>query len=128
MLRLLLTHLPVKIHPESKGLVVLGRSDGVLNPGGVRFGSAELYAIVEEMKDAVEDCIAVGQKYGDGDERVILFVKPLNGAKLTEQLRQRIRKAIGEQLSRRHVPAKIIECQDIPVSPGNHKLFLRIQF
>lgn len=55
----------------SGGVTVFGRSDGVLNPSGVRFGSAELYDVVEELKDLVEDCIAVGQKIEDGsDERV----------------------------------------------------------
>lgn len=104
----------MSVDPKTKGITMLGRSDGVLNPQGVRFGSAELYTIVEEMKDAVDDCIAVGQKTPDGDERVVLFVKPLHGARLSRELVTRIQDGIRTRLSRRHVPAKIIECQDIP--------------
>lgn len=52
------------------GTLMLGRSDGVLNPGGVRFGSAEIYAVIEQMKDEIDDSLAVGQKLPDGDERV----------------------------------------------------------
>lgn len=53
--------------------MIFGRSDGVLNPQGVRFGTSELYAVVEEMKSDVDDCIAVAQKTPDGDERVYVF-------------------------------------------------------
>ncbi|KAK4047059.1 hypothetical protein OIV83_005622 [Microbotryomycetes sp. JL201] len=71
---------------EHAGYTMLGRSDGVLNPQGVRFGSAELYAVVEEFKEKVEDCIAVGQRMPDGDERVVLFVKPRGANKLSAEL------------------------------------------
>lgn len=97
---------------------MLGRSDGVLNPSGVRFGSAELYKVVEEIED-VADCIAVGQKLGDGDERVVLFVKPKKFP-LTSDLEQRIRKHIRNSLSPRHVPALVVECPVIPYT-GNGK-------
>ena len=60
----------ITISSTTRGVHVAGRSDAVLNPSGVRFGSSELYAIVEEMKDDVDDCLAVGQKMPDGDERV----------------------------------------------------------
>jgi acetoacetyl-CoA synthetase len=65
---------------------------------------------------SVDDCIAVGQKLGDGDERVVLFVKPLQGDSLSPELVKRIQEAIKDRLSRRHVPAKILVCMDIPVS------------
>lgn len=63
----------------------------------------------------MDDCIAVGQKLADGDERVVLFVKPLQGDKLSPELVKRIQEAIRDRLSRRHVPAKILFCDDIPV-------------
>jgi acetoacetyl-CoA synthetase len=104
----------IEISSVTGGTVVFGRSDGVLNPSGVRFGSAELYDVVEEMKDIVEDCIAVGQKIENGhDERVILFIKPK--VELTSEVLTRIKKSISVALSPRHVPAVIVECPIIPV-------------
>lgn len=105
----------IEISSLTGGTIVFGRSDGVLNPSGVRFGSAELYDVVEEMKDLVEDCIAVGQKIEGGhDERVVLFIKPK--VPLTPEIILRIRKSISVALSPRHVPAIIVECHQIPVS------------
>lgn len=60
----------IELSSLTGGVVVFGRSDGVLNPQGVRFGSSELYAVVEEMREDVEDCIAIGQRLPDADERV----------------------------------------------------------
>ncbi|KAI0774307.1 acetoacyl-CoA synthetase [Fomes fomentarius] len=105
------------------GLVMLGRSDGVLNPGGVRFGSAEIYDAIEHCfaptathaAHTIVDCLAVGQSIGGGaDERVILFVKLLEGQVLTHELEKRIKTEVRARRSARHVPARIIQVADIP--------------
>ncbi|KAM0747700.1 acetyl-coenzyme A synthetase [Meredithblackwellia eburnea MCA 4105] len=111
----------IEVSSITGGVTIFGRSDGVLNPAGVRFGSSELYNVVEELREWVEDSIAVGQKILGGDERVILFVKP-KGSKLTSQLQEKIRKAISKNLSPRHIPAKIIHCQKIPYTTNGKKL------
>ena len=111
-------------NPATGGFVFLGRSDGVLNPSGVRFGSAEIYKLVDGETaglEAVEDALCVGQRRaGEDDERVLLFLKMKEGhnGKLGKELRGRIRRVIREGLSRRHEPAGIFEVEDIPV--GNH--------
>ena len=97
---------------EHGGLVIYGRSDATLNPGGVRIGTAEIYRQVEKI-DAVIDCVAVGQAWQD-DVRVILFVVLREGIRLDEPLRDRIRKVIRENASPRHVPARICSVPDIP--------------
>ena len=94
------------------GVVIYGRSDAILNPGGVRIGTAEIYRIVEQFEEVFE-AIAVGQEW-DSDVRVILFVKLKKSTTLDKKLTQRLKKAIKEQASPRHVPAKIIEVSDIP--------------
>ncbi|RAP58631.1 acetoacetate--CoA ligase [Oleiagrimonas sp. MCCC 1A03011] len=94
------------------GVIIYGRSDATLNPGGVRIGTAEIYRQVEQI-DEVLDCVAVGQKWED-DERVILFVRLREGLALDDELRQRIRKQIRANTTPRHVPAKIIQIEDIP--------------
>lgn len=94
------------------GIVIYGRSDAVLNPGGVRIGTAEIYRQVEKLPEIVES-IAVGQQRG-ADQRVILFVRLRDGVQLDEALRERIRNTIREETTPRHVPAKIIAVQDIP--------------
>ena len=108
-------------NPATGGFVFLGRSDGVLNPSGVRFGSAEIYKLVDGKipgLEAVEDVLCVGQRReGDDDERVLLFLKMKEGSKgkLRKELRGRIRSVIREGLSRRHEPAGIFEVEDVPV-------------
>jgi acetoacetyl-CoA synthetase len=97
---------------EHDGVVIYGRSDATLNPGGVRIGTAEIYRQVEQIEEVLES-IAVGQHW-DGDERVILFVRLREGATLDDALRDRIRKRIRENTTPRHVPAKIIAIADIP--------------
>jgi acetoacetyl-CoA synthetase len=91
---------------------MLGRSDGVLNPGGVRFGSAELYDVIErEFAGAggpVVDCIAVGQTLPGGtDERVVLGLQLAEGTALTKELQDAIKLAIRTRRSPRHVPAVV---------------------
>jgi acetoacetyl-CoA synthetase len=97
---------------EHDGLVIYGRSDATLNPGGVRIGTAEIYRQVEQI-DAVLESIAVGQRWRD-DERVILFVRLRDGVALDDGLRERIKKQIRENTTPRHVPSKIIQIADIP--------------
>jgi acetoacetyl-CoA synthetase len=102
----------VLIHGDTGGITFLGRSDFTLKPSGVRIGPSEIYNIVEKFPE-IADSMAVGQAW-KGDERVILFVKLTQGSVLTEDLKNRIRKALREQASPRHVPALIIEAPDIP--------------
>ena len=94
------------------GFVMHGRSDTVLNPGGVRIGTAEIYRVVEAIPEVAES-IAIGQNYKD-DVRVILFVRMQSGEVLDDMVRERIRRQLREHASPRHVPARIIEVSDIP--------------
>ena len=94
------------------GIVILGRSDAVLNPGGVRIGTAEIYRQVEQL-DEVQESVVVGQETGN-DVRVILFVRLRDGLVLDDALRERIRKRIREHATPRHVPAKILQVPEIP--------------
>jgi acetoacetyl-CoA synthetase len=94
------------------GLVIYGRSDAVLNPGGVRIGTAEIYRQVEKLDEIVES-LAIGQDW-QGDQRVVLFVRMREGLTLDETLEQRIRRIIRDNTSPRHVPAKILQVADIP--------------
>jgi len=97
---------------EHGGMIVYGRSDAVLNPGGVRIGTAEIYRQVEQIDDVVESLV-IGQDW-DGDVRVVLFVVLRDGVELDERLRQRIKDRIRSNTSPRHVPAKIVQVADIP--------------
>lgn len=94
------------------GLVIYGRSDAVLNPGGVRIGTAEIYRVVEAM-DAVLEAIAVGQDW-QGDQRILLFVVLRDGLTLDAALTVEIRQGIRERLTPRHVPAQIHQVPAIP--------------
>jgi acetoacetyl-CoA synthetase len=98
---------------EDGGLIVYGRSDATLNPGGVRIGTAEIYRQVEQVA-AVEEAIVIGQDTGDGDQRVVLFLRLANGHELTEELVVRIRSEIRANATPRHVPAVILAVEDIP--------------
>lgn len=94
------------------GFVIHGRSDATLNPGGVRIGTAEIYAQVEQLAE-IQEAIAIGQDW-QGDARVVLFVVMKPGATLDDDLRAKIRKKIRDGASPRHVPAKIVAVADIP--------------
>ena len=94
------------------GLVIHGRSDAVLNPGGVRIGTAELYRVVEAMEEVLET-IAVGQDW-QGDQRILLFVVLRDGLALDDSLTETIRRRIRAQLTPRHVPAEVREVAAIP--------------
>lgn len=97
---------------EHDGVIIYGRSDAVLNPGGVRIGTAEIYRQVEKVEQVLES-IAVGQQYDD-DERVILFVRLRDGVELDDSLRTTIAKTIRANATPRHVPAVILQVADIP--------------
>jgi acetoacetyl-CoA synthetase len=94
------------------GMIIHGRSDATLNPGGVRIGTAEIYAQVEQIPEIVE-AIAIGQEW-DRDVRIVLFVRLKEGAALDSALIERIKKQIRVGASPRHIPAKIVEVADIP--------------
>ncbi len=94
------------------GVVIYGRSDAVLNPGGVRIGTAEIYRQVDKV-DAVLESIVIGQEW-DNDVRVVLFVKMREGRELTDDLIKEIKSTIRTECTPRHVPAKILEVADIP--------------
>ncbi|MEQ1439482.1 acetoacetate--CoA ligase [Fontimonas sp. SYSU GA230001] len=94
------------------GLVITGRSDATLNPGGVRIGTAEIYRVVDAQPEVLES-VVVGHRH-DGDEDVILFVRLRDGQTLTEELARRIKGAIRAELTPRHVPAKVLACPEVP--------------
>ena len=94
------------------GLLIHGRSDAVLNPGGVRIGTAEIYRQVEKVEEVL-DSVAIGQQW-QGDVRVVLFVRLRDGVVLDDALEQKIRQVIRANTTPRHVPAKILAVSDIP--------------
>ncbi|MGQ0676234.1 MAG: acetoacetate--CoA ligase [Rhodospirillales bacterium] len=95
------------------GLVIHGRSDAVLNPGGVRIGTAEIYRQVEQLDEVLES-IVIGQDWADGDVRVVLFVRLRPGMALDEGLQKKIKDRIRKNTTPRQVPAKIVQVTDIP--------------
>ena len=97
---------------EHDGLIIHGRSDAVLNPGGVRIGTAEIYRQVEKVEEVLES-ICIGQPWNN-DVRVVLFVRLKEGLTLTEELIKRIRDTVRANTTPRHVPAKVIQVTDIP--------------
>ena len=106
---------------ERGTMIVYGRSDATLNPGGVRIGTAELYRQVEKV-DEVEEAVAIGQLWPPdkpSDTRVVLFVKLREGLVLDAALEERIRTGIRDNATPRHVPAKIIQVADIPRTKNN---------
>ncbi|HSW33490.1 MAG TPA: acetoacetate--CoA ligase [Steroidobacteraceae bacterium] len=97
---------------EHGGILILGRSDAVLNPGGVRIGTAEIYRQVEKLEEILES-LAVGQNW-ENDVRVVLFVRLRPGVQLDAALEKRIRDVIRANTTPRHVPARIVAVPDIP--------------
>jgi acetoacetyl-CoA synthetase len=107
------------------GMVIVGRSDATLNPGGVRIGTAEIYRQVETLEEVVES-IVIGQMF-QGDARVVLFVKLADGVSLTAELAERIRQRIRENTTPRHVPARIVQVPDIPRTKSNKIVELAVR-
>ena len=110
---------------ERGGVVIYGRSDATLNPGGVRIGTSEIYSVVALMPEIV-DSLVIGQNWKN-DVRVILFVKLPEGEQLTEALRQKIRDTIRNLASPRHVPAKIIAVPGIPYTLNMKKVEMAVK-
>ena len=98
------------------GVIIYGRSDATLNPGGVRIGTAEIYRQVEKLPEVLESLV-IGQDWPPGkndDVRVVLFVKLQEGSTLDDALIERIKRQIRDNTTPRHVPAKVVQVQDIP--------------
>ncbi|GAB5578964.1 acetoacetyl-CoA synthetase isoform X2 [Prionailurus iriomotensis] len=110
-----------RINPKTGGIIMLGRSDGTLNPNGVRFGSSEIYNIVEAFEE-VMDSLCVPQYNKDGEERVLLFLKMASGHAFGPDLVKSIRHAIRRGLSARHVPSVILETKGIPYTLNGKKV------
>ena len=115
----------VEILSDTGGLVIHGRSDATLNPGGVRIGTADIYRVVETLPE-VADSLAVGQQW-DGDERIILFVMLEGDLQLTDNLRDRIRGAIRTRLTPRHLPRKVIQVTEIPYTVSMKKVEVAVR-
>jgi len=104
------------VHTAHDGFVILGRSDAVLNPGGVRIGTAEIYRQVEQLAEILESLV-IGQDWPPGrndDVRVVLFVKLQEGLTLDAGLVERVKKQIRDNTTPRHVPARVVQVPDIP--------------
>jgi len=110
---------------ERGGVIIYGRSDATLNPGGVRIGTAEIYRVMEQIED-VDDSVVVGQEW-QNDTRIVLFVKMKPGKELTDELKERIRMAIRRHASPRHVPGRIIAAPDVPYTLNMKKVELAVQ-
>ena len=110
----------ILIHGDTNGVTFYGRSDAVLKPSGVRIGTAEIYAQMENLPE-IADSLAIGQNYQD-DQRVVLFVKLAAGYSLTDDLKDRIKRTLRENASPRHVPAVILEAPDIPYTLNMKKV------
>lgn len=115
-----------RINPKTGGIVMLGRSDGTLNPNGVRFGSSEIYNIVEAFEE-VEDSLCVPQYNKDREERVVLFLKMAAGHAFRPDLVKRIQHAIRIGLSARHVPSLILETKGIPYTLNGKKVEVAVK-
>ncbi|KIH92157.1 acetoacetyl-CoA synthetase [Sporothrix brasiliensis 5110] len=114
---------------DNQSLVMLGRSDGVLKPSGVRFGSAEIYNIITRFfASEVEDSLCVGRRRAqDTDETVCLFVIPTSGGVTFDDLRSRIKTTIRKELSPRHVPGVIEKCSGIPRTSNGKKIEVAVK-
>ena len=110
----------IVIHTETGGITFYGRSDAVIKASGVRIGTSEIYNVVEKIPE-VADSLAVGQNW-KGDQRIVLFVKPASNQHVTEALKEKIRKALREEASPKHVPALILEVSDIPYTFNQKKV------
>ena len=110
---------------QHDGMIVYGRSDATLNPGGVRIGTAEIYRQAEQVNEVVES-LAVGQAW-EGDVRIVLFVRLREGLTLNESLSEQIRDRIRQNTTPRHVPARVIQVSDIPRTRSGKIVELAVQ-
>ncbi|KAL8694459.1 MAG: hypothetical protein Q9218_000871 [Villophora microphyllina] len=112
----------IKFNPETGGLIMLGRSDGVLKPAGVRFGSSEIYNVLLKHFPKIEDALCIGRRrLADKDEIVVLFLKMVKEVDLSENLVQNIKTTIRKELSARHVPGIVEKCPEIPITTNGKK-------
>ncbi len=102
---------------EHGGVVILGRSDATLNPGGVRIGTAEIYRVVDALPEVLES-LTFGQRWDD-DVRIVLLVRLVDGLVLDDDLTARIRAAVRAGCSPRHVPAVVAQVDDLPRTRSN---------
>ena len=107
------------------GFIIFGRSDTTLNPGGVRLGTAEIYSVVEKFEE-IQESIVIGQSW-DNDIRIILFVVLNKGYNLTNEIKEKIKKAIRSNTSPRHVPSKIIPVLEIPKTKNGKLVELAVK-
>ncbi|KAF2724837.1 acetoacetate-CoA ligase [Polychaeton citri CBS 116435] len=114
----------VRFNPRTGGLIMLGRSDGILKPSGVRFGSAEIYnVLLKNFASQVDDSLCIGRRRPqDTDETVVLFLKMKEGEAFTDALVGKIKATVRKELSARHVPGIIEECPEIPVTVNGKKV------
>lgn len=119
----------LRIAPATRGMLMLGRSDGLLKPAGVRFGSAEIYnLLLAQFPDEVADALCVGRRRAaDADEDVALFLLMAPGHALTPELRVRVAKTIARELSSRHVPRYLDACPEIPVTGNGKKVEVAVK-
>ncbi|BDA77397.1 acetoacetyl-CoA synthetase [Leptospira kobayashii] len=110
---------------ENKGMIIYGRSDATLNPGGVRIGTADIYSVVETFSE-IQDSVIIGQEYKE-DVRIVLFLKMKEGRKLEDELKSRLKDAIRSETSPRHVPALILEVKDIPYTVNGKKVEIAVR-
>jgi acetoacetyl-CoA synthetase len=116
------------IHPVTGQVFFLGRADGVLNPSGVRFGSAEIYSVIETFFPDVADSLVVGQRRPtDHDESVLLFLLMAPGKKYSGQLVKDVQDRIARELSKRHVPKHVFETPEIPTTINLKKVELPVK-
>lgn len=116
------------IDSRTGGVVMLGRSDATLNPNGVRFGSSEIYNVLESFGQEVSDSVCVSQLSHDrSEERVLLFLKMKEGVIFDQLLVKRINAAIREQLSPRHVPSMTLKVDDIPYTLNGKKIEVAVK-
>lgn len=114
----------VMIHTDTGGITFYGRSDAVIKASGIRIGTSEIYNVIEKLPE-VADSLVVGQNWR-GDQRIILFVKLAPDHHLSEDLRERIRRALREEASPKHVPALILQVPDIPYTFNMKKVEIAV--
>jgi len=110
---------------KNDGFIIFGRSDTTLNPGGVRLGTAEIYSVVEKLKE-IQESIVIGQSWKN-DIRIILFVVLNSGYKLNNEIKEKIKKNIRSNASPRHVPSKIIAISEIPKTKNGKLVELAVK-
>ncbi|MEO7761779.1 MAG: acetoacetate--CoA ligase, partial [Casimicrobiaceae bacterium] len=107
------------------GAIIYGRSDAVLNPGGVRIGTAEIYRQVEQLDEVVESLV-IGQEW-DNDVRIVLFVRLRDGMTLDDALIAKIKKQVRTNTTPRHVPSKVLQVPDVPRTKSNKIVELAVR-